>query len=57
MTRTVAVFPNSYSIILIGNDLTSGVDAMCEIVMMSARHSAYMLADKKGSTGLVHCIK
>ena len=42
---------------LIGNDLVGGVNAKFEIVMMSAKCPAYVLADKKGNTGLVHYIK
>lgn len=42
---------------LIGNDLIGGINAKFEIVMMSAKCSAYVLVDKKGNTGLVHYIK
>lgn len=42
---------------LLGNDLIGGINAKFEIVMMSAKCSAYVLADKKGNTGLVHYIK
>lgn len=42
---------------LIGNDLIGGINAKFEVVMMSAKCSAYVLVDKKGNTGLVHYIK
>ena len=42
---------------LLGNDLIGGPNARFEIVTMSAAHSAYLLTDKKGNTGIVHYLK
>ena len=53
----VAVFPNQNNVMLLGNDLLGGPNAKFQIVMMCATHSAYLLCDNKGATGVVHYLK
>ncbi len=56
-TITVAVYPNEHCVMLLGNDMIGGPNAKVSIIMMSAMYSAYVLCDRKGTTGIVHYIK
>lgn len=57
VATSVADFPNWYCVMLIGSNLIDGVNSKFEVVTMSAKYYAYVLADKKNNSGLVHYLK